>query len=221
MPRSLLFLSAALLLPARAWADDRPSERPPAPDRPSAAEKKKEEHDHFRLGPVLSLGFPRPFALEGLLKIEDVIGLGVEYSFLPKTTLADVSTRFDAFAVDLSWYPFRGGFFIGMRGGRQWLSGSASLRVQNVGTYTESVEASAWFVNPRIGYLYTWSSGFTLGVDVGVQLPVGATYERSGPATAAGLAQGTSVDDALRRVTKTLGNDVTPTVDLFRIGFLF
>ena len=30
-----------------------------------------------------------------------------------------------------------------------------------------------------------------------------------------------SVDTTLRQVAGTLGNDVTPTVDLFRLGFLF
>jgi hypothetical protein len=209
-------LGAALLFaPARAWADDRP-----ASDRPSESQKKKEEADAWRLGPVVSLGFPRPFAIEGLLKIKKVVGLGVEYSFLPKTTISDVTTRFDAIALDASWHPFKGGFFIGARGGRQWLSGSATLRVQNFGSFTESADASAWFFNPRIGYLWTWSSGFTLGLDAGVQLPIDATYARSGPATAAGLSD-PSIDRSLRQVAKTLGNDITPTVDLFRIGFLF
>lgn len=204
-------MAVLLLAPAQAFAADKPSQE----------ERRKEDADRLRVGPVVSLGFPRPFALEGLLKIENVVGLGVEYSFMPKTTVADVTTRFDAFALDANWYPFKGGLFIGMRAGRQWLSGSATLRVQNVGAFTESAEAATWFVNPRIGYLYTFSSGITLGVDAGVQLPIGATYERSGPATSAGLAQGTTVDDTLRQVASTLGNEVTPTVDLFRIGFLF
>jgi hypothetical protein len=219
MLRALVFsasLGAALwLAPARAWAQERP-----ASDRPAESQKRKGEPDAWRLGPVVALGFPRPFAIEGLLKIKDVVGLGFEYSFLPKTTISDVTTRFDALALDANWYPFKAGFFIGARAGRQWLSGSATLRVQNFGSFTESADASAWFVNPRIGYLYTWSSGFTLGIDAGVQLPIAATYERSGPATAAGLSD-PAVDRSLRQVAKTLGNDVTPTVDLFRIGFLF
>ena len=219
MPRTLLLsagLGAALLLgSARAAANERP-----AADRPSESQRKKEDADAWRLGPVVSLGFPRPFAIEGLLKIDKVVGLGLEYSFLPKTTISDISTRFDAIALDANWYPFKGGFFIGARAGRQWLSGSATLRVQNVGSFTESADASTWFLNPRIGYLHTWSSGFTLGFDAGIQLPIGATYERSGPATAAGLSDA-SVDNSLRQVAKTLGNDVTPTFDLVRIGFLF
>ena len=176
MPRTLLLsagLGAALLLgSARAAADERP-----AADRPAESQRKKEDADAWRLGPVVSLGFPRPFAIEGLLKIDKVVGLGLEYSFLPKTTISDISTRFDAIALDANWYPFKGGFFIGARAGRQWLSGSATLRVQNVGAFTESADASTWFLNPRIGYLHTWSSGFTLGFDAGIQLPIGATYE--------------------------------------------
>lgn len=230
-PLTLVLLFALVLVPARALAEEpagrteergAPSEAPGrSRDEPSRTEPKREDRERFRVGPVVSLGFPRPFAIEGLLEIHDVVGLGVEYSFMPKTTVADVTTRFDALAVDASWHPFRGGFFLGMRAGRQWLSGSATLRVQSVGSFTESAEASTWFVNPRIGYLYTFSSGITLGIDAGVQLPIGATFDRSGPATAAGLSQASSVDRTLRQVASVLGNDVTPTVDLFRLGFLF
>jgi hypothetical protein len=205
-------LAAALLLgSARAFAADKPTE----------TSKKKEDTDGLRVGPVVGLGFPRPFSIEGLVKVDRVVSLGLEYSFLPKNTISYVTTRFDAVAVDANWHPFKGGFFLGARAGRQWLSGSATIQVQNLGSFTETADAATWFFNPRIGYLYTWSSGFTLGFDAGVQLPISATYERHGPATSAGLAQGTGVDTTLRQVAKTFGNDATPTVDLFRVGFLF
>lgn len=208
---AVLLFTCALAFPAQAWADDKPSQ----------SEKKKEDDERLRVGAVAGLGFPRPFAIEGMVKLEKQLSLGVEYSFLPRTTIRDVTTRFDAFALDANWHPFKGGFFIGLRGGRQWLSGSATLKVNNVGSFTESADAATWFVNPRVGYLYTFGSGLTLGLDAGVQLPIGATYERSGPATAAGLAQGTTVDDTLKTVANVFGNDVTPTVDLLRVGFLF
>lgn len=213
MFRSVMLVTALVAagFPAQAWADDKPSQ----------SEKKKEDEEPLRIGAVASLGFPRPFALEGMVKLEQQLTLGVEYSFLPRMTVSNVSTRFDAFALDANWHPFKGGFFIGLRGGRQWLSGSATLTVSNVGSFTETADAATWFVNPRFGYLYTFRSGFTLGIDAGVQLPIGATYERSGPATAAGLAQGTTVDNTLKTVANVFGNDVTPTVDLLRVGFLF
>ncbi|MBX3233400.1 MAG: hypothetical protein KIT84_33940 [Labilithrix sp.] len=206
--RSVAVVSLLLLSSARALADDKP------------VKPEREEKESFRLGPIVGVGFPRPLAVEGFVKVRRTVGLGLEYSFLPRTTIAGASTRFDAVALDARWFPFEGGFFVGLRGGRQWLSGSATLRVQDVGSFTESADVATWFVNPRVGFLYTWSSGVTLGIDAGIQLPIAPTFERSGPATAAGVAS-REVDETLRTIANTFGNDVTPTLDLFRLGFLF
>lgn len=191
-----------------------------AADRPvQPAREGKQAPEQFRLGPLVGIGFPRPFSLEAFVKLERTIGLGIEYSFLPRTTVSNVSTRFDAIAADARWFPFKGAFFIGLRGGRQWLSGRAALEVANF-TFTESADAATWFINPRIGLLHTWQSGMTIGIDAGVQLPINASFERSGPATSAGFASN-EVDSTLRTVANTFGNGVTPTLDLLRLGFLF
>lgn len=209
-------IKAALLLVLALSSEAMAADRPIKPER-----EQKEQPEHLRLGPLVGIGFPRPLAVEGFVKIEKTVGLGVEYSFLPRTTIAGASTRFDAVAVDARWFPFKGGFFIGLRGGRQWLTGSMTLNVQGLGSFTESADAATWFINPRLGFLYTWDSGITVGIDAGVQLPISPTYVRSGPATAAGLAENAQTDQTLRTIANTLGNDVTPTLDLFRLGFLF
>lgn len=220
MKKFLLIAAFAVLVltEGRAVADD---EKPQGKDQPAEAKASKDEPEHFRIGGLAGLGFPRPFQLEAFAKFEQQFGVGLEYSFMPPTTVQGVWSRFNAVSVDGRWFPFKGGFFIGLRAGRQWLDASMTETIAGLGTGTEAMNAAAWFVNPRIGYLYTFPSGITLGIDAGVQLPIGATYERSGPATAAGVAQGTQFDNTLRIVANTLGNDVTPTVDLLQIGFLF
>lgn len=177
--------------------------------------------EHFRIGPLLGLGFPRPLALEGFAKFERLVGVGFEYSLLPRTSVMDVEAGFNALALDLRMFPFRGAFFIGARTGRQWLDAHATLPAGRLGSITESMEASTWFVNPRAGLLYTFRNGITLGIDAGVQLPISPSYARSGPATAAGLAQQLEIDGTLVAVANALGNRTTPTIDLFRLGFLF
>lgn len=194
-------------------------------DRPQSSEaNKKDEDEHLRLGPLVGVGFPRPLAVEAFAKIERVVGVGVEYSFLPRMDLFGVNTSFKAVSADLRIFPFKGGFFIGARAGRQWLDAKTTISVgqggTTIGSFTEAMDASAWFVNPRIGFLYTFNSGITVGIDAGVQLPIAATFERSGPATTAGVTS-SNVDTTLRRVAGALGNDVTPTIDLLRLGFLF
>lgn len=188
-------------------------------ERGEAREKKDVEH--LRIGPLVGVGFPRPLAIEGFVKIERVLGVGAEYSLLPRMNIAGVDTSFKAIAADLRIFPFRNAFFIGARAGRQWLDTKTTLTVGQLGSITESMSASTWFINPRAGFLVTFESGITVGIDVGVQLPINPSYERSGPATEAGVAGATGADQMLATAAKTLGNGVTPTIDVLRLGFLF
>jgi hypothetical protein len=135
--------------------------------------------------------------------------------------VGNVDASFSAVAADLRVFPFKGAFFIGARGGRQWLDARAAFSAGQFGSFTETMAASTWFVNPRAGFLHTFDSGITVGIDAGVQLPVGATYERAGRATAAGLSAQAGVDGTLVAVANALGNKTTPTIDLLRLGFLF
>jgi hypothetical protein len=201
--------------------EEREKKKTKSSERRDSEKEKPEEREHLRIGPLVGLGFPRPLAIEGFAKIEKVVGVGLEYSLLPRMNIAGADTSFKALAVDARVFPFRGAFFLGARVGRQWLDAKTTITVGQLGSFTESMSATTWFVNPRLGFLFTWASGITLGVDAGVQFPINPTYERSGPATTAGVAQNTGVNQTLASVAGTLGNNVTPTVDLLRVGFLF
>ena len=214
-------VAIAVASPAEAAESRRGDESNTAVDRPAREKQEKEPAEHFRIGPIVGVGFPRPFAVEGFVKFEKLVGVGFEYSFLPPTNVINVDTRFNAFAVDLRVFPFHGAFFIGARAGRQWLDAHATLSAAQLGSFTESMEASTWFFNPRAGVLHTFSSGITVGIDAGVQFPINPSYVRTGPATAAGLASQFDIDGALVTVANALGNSTTPTVDLLRLGFLF
>jgi len=175
-----------------------------------------EDRDHVRVGPIVGLGLPRPLAIEALVKIERVVGLGLEYSFLPRMNLFGVDTTFYAVAADLRVFPFRGGFFLGLRAGYQRIGAQATVSIAQLGSLTESAVGESAFLNPRLGFLWTWNNGFTIGIDAGVQLPVSSSITSTLPS---GVL--VEVDDAMVRVANTLGHAPTPTVDLLRIGFLF
>jgi len=223
----VLLAALSLSLPVAASAASA-GPRAPAPSTPAAPAARvdepveprgstsSEDTDHVRVGALAGLGLPRPLAIEALVKLERVVGLGLEYSVLPSLNIMGVSTTFWAAAADLRVFPFRSAFFVGMRAGYQRLGASTTLTVASLGSVTESVTATSWFLNPRVGFLWTWASGFTIGVDAGVQLPVSTAMETT-------LPQGllTELDANINRVANTLGHEPTPTVDLIRLGFLF
>lgn len=177
-----------------------------------ASKDKPAKEEHFRIGVLGGVGFPRPLAIEGMIKVERLIGLGVEYSTLPSLTISGVDTSFWAIAATLRVFPFKDGFFLGVRGGRQHLGGEGTVTVAPYGSFRESVTIDSTFVNPRIGFLWTWSPGITLGIDAGVQIPVGATVSSSLPAG--------TVNQEVMDVAQALGNTTLPTIDLLKVGFL-
>jgi hypothetical protein len=190
-------------------------QRPPEADS-AAAEKPREgtrRVDHLSFGVLGGVAFPRPIAVEGMLKIERLVGLGFEYSMLPGITVDTVNTHFWALAADARLFPFKNAFFVGFRAGRQHLGGDANIVMPGVGAANESMSVDTTFINPRIGFLWTWGPGISLGINAGVQIPVSTSESSS-------LPPGTPVDPRITRVANTLGRNVLPTVDLLQIGVM-
>jgi hypothetical protein len=79
------------------------------------------------------------------------------------------------------------------------------------GSATEALALDSWFLNPRIGVLWTGDSGLTLGVEAGLQVPIDPTTSSSLPLSLVPGAQ-SAVD--------SIGKSLLPTVDLLRLGLL-
>jgi hypothetical protein len=160
---------------------------------------------------VAGLGFPRPFAVEGLFGIDRTVAIGLEYSFLPVTSINGIDTSFSALAGDARIFPFHNAFFVGMRGGHQHLGGSATVTVAPYGTFAGSVDVDTWFINPRAGFFWMWATGLAIGMDFGVQIPLNSNISST-------LPSGTLADRRVTSITSTFATDVIPTFDLLRIG---
>jgi hypothetical protein len=179
---------------------------------PKEAEK-PHSGDALRVGVLGGVGFPRPLAVEGVVVFDRLVLLGGEYSALPTTTIEGVQTSLWAIAADARVFPFRNGFFVGVRAGQQHLDESATITVTNVGTFSGSNTADTTFINPRMGFLFNWSV-LALGIDAGVQFPLSAS-------TATNVPPGISVPPAIVALTQTLSQQTLPTIDLLRIGLIF
>ena len=144
---------------------------------------------------VVSL--PRPADVEVLVRIVDLFGVGFGYSDFPafianpllelagaKSGSTDARLdRFNAFDLDLRVFPFRGRFFVGSSFGRQSLSGAVTESTA-LGPQTATADLTTWYATPRVGWLWTFEPGFLLGLDLGIQLKLGADRTVTVPAAA-------------------------------------
>jgi hypothetical protein len=193
------------ITPSAYAQNDRDKLQPPVQERPT------NEPDPFKIGAIAGVGFPRTLAVEGLVKLVDRVAIGAEYGVMPQVNLFGVDARLTSFAGDARLFPFGGPIFVGLRAGHQHLA--ADTQVTLVGqNYAGSVAVNSWYVNPRIGLLWTAHSGLTIGTEAGIQIPFGVDVESHLPP---------EVDrSAVVSVADAVGRQVIPTVDLLRIGYV-
>jgi|SRR6188768_821016 len=188
-----------------------------------AREPRSKRSDHVRLGALAGAGFPRPLSIEGVVKLERVLALGLEYSTLPRTRASDVHFGCWAIAGSARVFPLRGPFFLGMRAGRQHLNADAVVSGYGY-ALPVTLGVDTTFLNPQIGFLWTWEPGFTLGIDAGLQIPLSSDTSSSLASSAMPSAvqqAASTVQRNLENVAGTVGQTVLPTVDLVKVGVLF
>jgi hypothetical protein len=206
-----------------------PAWSPPAAsvavDRPAngAPEHSDKRADHLRVGAIVSAGFPRPLAVEGLVKVERLLAFGLEYSAQPRVTVSEVSFASWAVTGSARVFPLRGPFFLGLRAGRQHLNAQAAVSGYGY-TLPITLGVDTTFINPQIGFLWTWDPGITLGIDAGLQIPLSSSTS----STLVSSSMPTVVQQAVTPVQRTLestagvvGQTMLPTIDLLKIGMLF
>jgi hypothetical protein len=224
LPIACLALAASSgspwLAPARA---DEGGVREVAVAEPAAREVEPDggaRPDDFQFGAVLGVGFPRPLAVEGMFKVQRLVSLGAEYSLLPSMTISDVGTAFWAVAATMRVFPFRNGFFIGLRAGQQHLSAATTL-IAGDQRFPITASVRTVFLNPRAGVLWTFSSGVTLGIDAGLQIPVSSRASGVLAANEAlAIPEAMAIVGQVGDVADYLGETTIPTLDLLRVGLL-
>jgi hypothetical protein len=181
----------------------------PSPDR--ATPKRDTE---LRTALLVRAGFPAPISAEALVRMDHVVAIGVEYGTLPTLTVSGVEVRYHAIAGDARIFPFSGAFFFGVRAGVQHVDASTTVSVGGYGNVSGSMSADTYFINPRLGFLWSHSSGICLGVDIGLQIPLNHNSETTVP-------KGITPPSELTGAINTLGNSVLPTVSLLQLGMMF
>lgn len=168
-----------------------------------------------RIGLLVGMaGAQQPVHAELAARLRGWASVGLGFGVLPSALGAALLSAANVQGGKLSsWsletavqlFPFRGSFFLGTAVGLMSLSASAATQAGAV-----TLDVTSIYVTPRLGWLATWDSGFTLGFDMGAQVPLTSAVGVTGPSQAA---------SNLESVSRLLATTPLPTVAL-RLGWL-
>jgi len=232
---------------SRKSATDSPASKPPDSEPPEQTSPDKLSSRVIRLGPIVGVGLPGFISIGGMLKLTSYLGFGVNMGLIPSMHIAyygDATLAYQEYDAYGRLFPFGGGFFLGAGVGYATIKGTmkstfdtttyqaqaaqAGISVPNPLTYQSEGTVKTMIVTPQVGYFYTTDIGFSIGLDVGAQVPIApsqVTYKRtlSPPSAVVNGIQSQYVapnDKKVRDTLDTIGRSPYPTFNI-KIGWLF
>jgi hypothetical protein len=176
-----------------------------------------------RVGPLFGLGVPSLIDIGGMVKVTRYFGAGVNFGLVPEIAFSyygDATVSYQSYDAFGHIHPFGGGFFLGARIGYASVRGSYASEVSySAGgssltvSYESKANVKTMVLTPELGYLATFDSGFTFGIDFGAQIPV-APSRSDLPVEASNRN-----DEKVRETLERVGRTVLPTAHV-RIGWM-
>lgn len=220
---------------------------PPRADDSSSSDDANGLFGPFRIGVLVGGGLPDLVSLGGVIKVTRYFGAGINVGVIPTVHISfygDAKLSFQEYDAYGHIFPFGGAFFLGAGVGYATLRGtlanhfvpSAAERQKLQQMYPGvSVPASAdvnsqasvrtLVLTPQIGLLHTFGSGFTLGADVGAQVPIAPSqvdFTTVTTPTIPAQLKATFIDPNDAKVRSSLdkvGRTIIPTFGI-KIGWL-
>jgi len=127
-------------------------------------------------GPSLTLGIPHALnlAYDGRLTPEYSAGLSLGGLNVPLQN--GITLGISNAELRGRWHPWGGSLFVGAMLGGQTIYGKGSRSITVTPVYSPMINAEAKvtgaYLTPHFGWLWIFGSGFTLGFELGLQLPL-------------------------------------------------
>jgi hypothetical protein len=194
----------------------------------------------FRIGVLVGSGLPSIVSFGGMIKLTRYFGAGVNVGLIPSIKLSlygDAQLSYQEYDLYARIFPLGGMLFLGAGVGYATMKGSfkSSYDVSALQSLAPtlpnplSVESQGsvrtLVLTPTIGLLHTFSSGFTLGVDLGAQIPIAPSathYSTNLPPSLPAAIETQYVQPNDKKVQDTIdkvGRTILPTVNV-RLGWL-
>jgi hypothetical protein len=166
-----------------------PNGSPPTPDSANNSDDTNGLFGPFRIGVLVGGGLPDLVSLGGTIKVTRYFGAGINVGLIPTVKISfygDATLSFQEYDAYGHIFPFGGAFFLGAGVGYATVKGTLATNF-DLSSYqkkypgsgippsvdvTSQASVRTLVLTPQLGLLHTFGSGFTLGADVGAQVPI-------------------------------------------------
>jgi hypothetical protein len=229
-------------------------DRAPAGEAPPEALRNKDDKDDddddddddggifgpFRIGVLVGGGLPSVLSFGGILKLTRYLGAGVNVGLIPTIKVSlygDAELSYQEYDLYGRLFPFGGALFVGAGVGYANIKGrfstqydvsafqSAAPGLPNPLSVTSEGSVRTLVLTPTLGLLHTFGSGFTLGIDVGAQIPIAPSETKFDTQVPRSVPQAVidkyvkPNDKKVQDTLDTVGRAILPTLNL-RLGWL-
>ncbi|MBN2195372.1 MAG: hypothetical protein JW751_21315 [Polyangiaceae bacterium] len=212
----------------------------PASSEPDEKKKQDGLFGPIRIGPVVGGGLPNLLSFGGQLKVTRYFAAGVNIGLIPTVRISfygEAKLEYQEYDVYARIHPLGGAFFLGAGVGYENVHGTLAKRF-DISAYQAldptlprffdlrsegSVETM--ILTPQLGLFHTFKPGFSIGLDVGAQIPIAHSDVRFATEVPASVPQAvvdayvTPTNEKVKDTLKRVGQTILPTINL-RIGWL-
>lgn len=189
----------------------------------------------------MGVGLPNLLSFGGTAKLTRYLGGGINIGLIPTVKISyygEATLSYQEYDIYGRLYPFGGMFFLGAGVGYETVKGKikttldpSTFGIPGLPTADILSEASVktMVLTPQIGIFHTWGSGFSLGLDVGAQVPIAPSKvnitttlpsQANDPLIKAQADQYVADNEQkVRDSLEKIGRTIIPTIN-FRIGWL-
>ena len=235
--------------PAPLAEDSAQPSAPPATVHHQEEPEKEDDSDGlfgpFRIGVLVGGGLPEILSLGGQIKLTSFIGAGINIGLIPTVKISyygEAKLSYQEYDAYGRLYPFGGSFFLGAGVGYATIKGTVNGKLDTSAAQTmysgfgipnpllvdSEGSVRTLVLTPQIGFMKIFGSGFTIGLDVGAQLPIAPSkvdFATSTPniadPTVRSYVEATYIkpnDDKVRSTLDSIGRTPIPTFNL-KIGW--
>jgi hypothetical protein len=191
----------------------------------------------FKVGPTLQVGFPHPMNYGLDVQLCKCFSFGFSTGKFELTGGDDVKIQIANWDLRGRWHPFQGSFFVGAAYGSQNVVAKASkdVKFKTNGIETEvpatvQLELKNNYLTPHLGWFAVWDVGFTMGFEIGAQVPMSSKtnlevgFDNVSPSQEAAVKdtdEYKKLEDSVEKAGDMMGKTTIPYITLLRLGWLF